>query len=222
MQSSQSGGRQRVVWGSGTPRTLRAHWMLAELGLEYDHRAIGSRSGETQTPGFVALNPSRKIPVLQDGDLTLSESAAIVNYLAAAYGGEAFALPADPAQRARYDQWCFFSMMELDANTLYIIRRHEDLKDVYGDAPHACEAARLCFSQQAQAAAERLARAGGEYAMGPSFSAADVLLTTSLTGARRRDIALPAPLDAYLARTTARAAYKRALEKNQPPARSAA
>jgi glutathione S-transferase len=106
-------------------------------------------------------------------------------------------------------------MMELDANTLYIIRRHEDLKDVYGEAPNACQAARDCFIQQAEAAAVRLSK-GGAYVMGDSFGPADILLTTSLTGAGRRNITLPPVLQQYLARTTERPAYKRAMEVNQP------
>jgi glutathione S-transferase len=208
----------RILWGAGTPRTLRAVWMLEELDLPYEHRPITSRSGETQTPEYIAINPSRKIPTLQDGSFTLSESAAIVGYLSDAYGAQkGLTRPAGGEERARYDQWCFFMMMELDANTLYIIRRHEDLKEVYGDAPNACNAARLCFEQQAAAAAERLSRSG-PYVMGERFGPADILLTTSLTGAERRRIALPALLQDYLARTTARPAFNRALGVNQPAA----
>jgi glutathione S-transferase len=205
----------RILWGAGTPRTMRAHWMLAELGLGYDRRPITSRSGETQTPAFIAINPSRKIPVLQDGDFVLSESAAIVGYLAETYGAsKQLGLPAGARERARYYQWCFFAMMELDANTLYIIRRHEDLKDIYGDAPNALKAARTCFEQQASAAERRLA-ASGPYALGEHFSAADILLATSLSGAQRRRIPLPDSLEAYLARVTARPAYRDALQANR-------
>ena len=57
-----------VVWGVGTPRTMRAHWVLQELALPYETRAIGSRTGETQSDDFLALNPRGKIPVLQLGD----------------------------------------------------------------------------------------------------------------------------------------------------------
>ncbi len=207
----------RILWGAGTPRTLRAHWMLAELGLDYQRRPIASRSGETQTPAFVALNPSRKIPVLQEGDFVLSESAAIVGYLAETYGAaKDLGLPAAPKDRARYYQWCFFSMMELDANTLYIIRRHEDLKTIYGEAPNALSAARTCFEQQAAAAEQRLGSA--PYAMGERFTPADILLTTSLSGAVRRSIPLPRSLQDYLDRVTARAAYRSALEANKPVA----
>ena len=58
-----------TLWGGATSRTLRAHWMLHELGVEYEPRLIGSRTGATQTDEFRHLNPKEKIPVLIDGDL---------------------------------------------------------------------------------------------------------------------------------------------------------
>jgi glutathione S-transferase len=212
---------QRILWGVGTSRTLRALWMLHELALPYEHRRITSRSGETHTPEYKALNPGRKIPTLQEGAFVLAESAAIVNYLATVYGAaKDLAPPADARLRARYDQWCFFAMMELDANTLYVIRKHEDLHAIYGVAPAALDAARKGFAQQAKAAATRLAAAGGPYVLGEAFSGADILLTTCLANGIRRNIDLPASLHAYLARTTARAAYQQALAINQPAAAS--
>lgn len=203
----------RVLWGAGTPRTMRAHWMLHELDLAYESRPIGSRTGETQTPEYIRLNPSQKIPVLQDGDFVLSESAAIVNYLAQTYGASRnLLLPANTKERARYDQWCFFAMMELDADTLYVIRRHEGLKELYGEAPNAVKAARESFGKQAQAAAQRLA---GPYVLGERFSGADVLLTTCLASAVRNHIELPDSLNDYLKRCTAREAYRLAEAANR-------
>lgn len=208
----------RIVWGVGTSRTMRAHWMLAELDLPYERRPITSRSGETLTPEYTRLNPSQKIPTLQDGDLVLAESAAIVNYLAATYGAACkLCPPTAPRERALYDQWCFFVMMELDANTLYVIRKHEDLHKIYGEAPNALQAARDGFARQANAAAQRLEKTG-PYVLGDNFSGADILLTTCLSGAIRRNIALPQPLQDYLQRISARAAYQRALQTNQPAA----
>ena len=205
----------RVLWGVGTSRTMRAHWMLAELELPYERRPITSRSGETLTPEYTRLNPSQKIPTLQDGELVLSESAAIVNYLGATYGAARMLCPpASLRERARYDQWCFFVMMELDANTLYVIRKHEDLHELYGEAPNALQAARDGFARQAHAAAQRLADSG-PYVLGENFSGADILLTTCLNGAIRRKIELPDALHDYLKRITTRAAYQRALRINQ-------
>lgn len=206
----------RILWGAGSSRPLRALWMLHELELPFEHRPIRSRSGETNTAEYTQLNPSEKIPTLQDGELTMSESAAIVNYLATAYGAaKNLAPPTAPQERARYDQWCFFVMMELDANTLYIIRRHVDLAAVYGEAPAAVQTARECYIKQAGAAAVRLADSG-PYVLGARFTGADILLTSSLAGALKRDIALPARLHEYLALTTARPAYKRAVIANTP------
>ena len=206
----------RVLWGAGSSRTMRAHWMLHELGLPYQRCPITSRSGETLTQDYTRLNPSQKIPTLVDGDFVLSECAAIVAYLGAAYGAaKNLAPPTQTKERARYDQWCFFAMMELDANSLYIIRRHEDLKAVYGEAPNAVRTARECFAKQARAAAERLG-ATGPFVLGERFTGADILLTTCLAGALRREIEIPEVLHDYLKRTTARAAYSEALQANNP------
>jgi glutathione S-transferase len=69
-----------TLWGVGTSRTIRAHWAMHELGLAYQTRAIGARTGETKTAEYTALNPRQKIPLLQDGDFCIGESAAIVAY----------------------------------------------------------------------------------------------------------------------------------------------
>jgi glutathione S-transferase len=70
-----------TVWGVGTPRTMRVHWMLLELGLDYECHPIQSRTGETLTDEFRRPNPRHKIPVLRHGALALTESAAILHYL---------------------------------------------------------------------------------------------------------------------------------------------
>jgi glutathione S-transferase len=82
--------RDLRLFGVGTSRTMRAHWMLLELGLDYESLPIRSRSGETLTDEFMRLNPRHKIPVLQHGQFVLSESAAIIQYLI-----ETFADPKD-------------------------------------------------------------------------------------------------------------------------------
>ena len=213
---SDAAAMNRIVWGVGTSRTMRVHWMLAELDLPYDCQPITSRSGETFTPEYTRVNPSQKIPTLQEGDFVLSESAAIVNYLAVTHGAACnLCPPTSPRERARYDQWCFFVMMELDANTLYVIRKHEDLHKIYGEAPNALQAARDGFVRQARAAALRLEQ-NGPYVLGDVFSGADILFATCINGAIRRRIELPQTLQDYLQRITLRTAYQRALQMNQP------
>ncbi len=206
-----------ILWGAGTTRTLRPHWVLHELGLDYEKRPIGSRTGETHTAEFRALNPRGKIPVLQDGDLVLAESAAIINYLVENYapGSGLVPRPGTP-QRAFYDQWCFFVMTELDAHTLYVLRRHEDLAALYGTAPNAVQSAREGFARQV-AAVTRTLRSGGPYLLGDGFTCADVLLTTCLTWARYCKIPLAPELAEYVQRLMARPAYRAAAEVNRSP-----
>lgn len=69
-----------VLWGVGTTRAFRAHWMLAEMGLPYISHRIQSRTGETMSAEYLKLNPRHKIPTLQHGTLCMGESAAIVQY----------------------------------------------------------------------------------------------------------------------------------------------
>ena len=208
--------RGRVLWGVGTPRTMRAHWALHELSLAYETEAIGSRSGETQTVEFSTLNPRQKIPVLQDGDFTISESAAIIAYLAEVYGSENVRLvPAGQHERARWLEWNFFIAMELDATTLYVLRRHASLPDVYGEAPAAVECAKTYFFKQLGFVDQTL-RLGAPFLMGDLFTTADILLTTCLTWAILREAPMHDSCRAYLERITTRPAYKTALAANAP------
>ena len=206
---------ERVLWGIGTSRTFRAHWALIELGLEYRCERIQSRSGETETPAYRRLNPRGKIPLLQDGPLVLSESAAIVTCLAETYG-DGRLIPSGGAVRAKYFEWMSFASMELDATTLYVLRRHEGLPHIYGEAPTANAAARAYFDRMIAAAARELEDERA-WLLGPEFSGADILMTTCLDLARSYEVPLPAAWLAYRERAAARPAYARAVDANAVP-----
>lgn len=207
---------QLALWGVGTSRTLRAHWALHELGLDYECRPILPRTGETKTEGFTALNPRQKIPLLQDGDFAIAESTAIAAYLSDAYGtAETALIPADPRGRATWLESCFYAATELDATSLYVIRRHGALKHLYGEAPAALESAAGYFAAQLRHAEQAL-QDGRRFLVGERFSTADMLLTTCLTwAADYRVLVTPACL-AYAERVTSRPAYRTALAANQP------
>jgi glutathione S-transferase len=211
---SPAGRSKLVLYGGGTTRTMRAHWALHELGLDYEPRLVASRSGETETAEFGRLNPKRKIPVLVDGDFTLTESAAIVTYLGDTYGRDLGFVPAaGTRKRARYDEACFFVMMELDAHTLYVVRRHRDLAQLYGEAPNAVREAFAGFDRQV-ATVESALGDGREFLLGDRFTGADVLLGTCLEWAGFYGRPLGDRLSAYLARAMARPARKRAAALN--------
>ena len=218
MNARNEAETERVLWGVVSSRALRVHWALIELGLDYRTEPVQSRSGETQTQAFTQLNPRQKIPVLQDGDLTLSESGAIVTYLAERYSlPGARLIPTDIAERARYFEWLSFIAMELDATSLYVLRRHEYLADVYGDAPAAISGAKAYFQRMINAAAENAFEDGDPYLLGEEFSGVDILLTTVLDWALRYEQPLPDPFLAYRARIAERPSYAAALLANSLP-----
>ena len=207
-----------ILWGVSTSRTLRALWALHELSLRYTSRPILPRSGETETPEFTRINPRQKIPLLQDGDFTIGESPAIVTYLSEAYGTPDNRLvPSDARRRAEWLEWCFHIAMELDATSLYVMRRHRDLKHIYGDAPIAVESASKYFEKQLRHAVQALSD-GRQFLVGERFSSADMLLTTCLDWAINYGVPVPDGCRDYVARITARPAYQEALRANRPPA----
>ena len=202
-----------TIWGGATARTLRPHWMLHELGVDYEPKLIGSRTGETQDDAFVKLNVKEKIPVLVDGDLVLTESAAIVTYLGDTYGADSGLVPKPyTIERAKYNEWSSYIQMELDAHTLYVVRKHRDLADLYGNAPAAVDAAIEGFTKQLRFAEQRLD--DNVYLLGSAFTAADLLLTTCLTWANAYGVEISDALQAYTDRVTARDAFKRAAKLN--------
>ena len=91
-----------------------------------------------------------------------------MSYLAEEYGEPDGLMPAAGTEaRARYDQWAFFVMMELDAHTLYIIRKHRDLAHLYGEAPAAIQTASEGFAKQSAVAELEFADGQGVLARGP-------------------------------------------------------
>lgn len=93
------------VYAFATPNSIKVPIALEELGLDYTLHGINVRKGEQKAPDFVALNPNAKVPVLVDSDLVLTESAAILVYLAEKTGR---LLSASGEGRARVFEQLFF------------------------------------------------------------------------------------------------------------------
>lgn len=93
------------VYAFATPNSVKVPIALEELGLEYSLHPVNVRKGEQKAPAFIKLNPNAKVPVLVDRDLVLTESAAILVYLAEKTGQ---LLPADGEGRARVFEQLFF------------------------------------------------------------------------------------------------------------------
>lgn len=94
-----------IVHGRATSSNVQAvMWAMAEMGLTPERRDVGGRHGGTNRPAFRMISPMGLVPALEDGRVTLFESAAILRYVALRYG-DGLLLPGAPEARARVDQW---------------------------------------------------------------------------------------------------------------------
>lgn len=103
-------------------RSIRARWTLQELGVDFEPIVVDLVAGDHRRPEFLQVNPAGKVPVLVDGDLVLTESIAIVIYLAEKYPARGL-FPTDPLERAEANRWLLFTTTELE-QPLWRIARH--------------------------------------------------------------------------------------------------
>ena len=200
-----------TVWGGQTSRSMRVAWVLEEMGLPYRVRQVDMLAPE-QDPEFLAINPANYIPAIQDGEVVMVESIAIMEYLMARYGPTPLApAPRDPSFPA-YQQ--FLHLGEAGLATLMmpvVVSRF-----IAPAAERENWGATWClrsFQKRLQMVSQRLA--GSPYLAGEAFTAADISVTYALDlGRRACGITLGAVEQAYLARTTGRDAYKRAMERS--------
>jgi glutathione S-transferase len=93
------------IWGrTNSINVQKVMWTVAELGLAHERIDAGGAFGKLDTDAFGRLNPNRRIPCLEDGNLAVWESNAIVRYLAARYGSGSL-WPEDPGTRSLADRW---------------------------------------------------------------------------------------------------------------------
>jgi glutathione S-transferase len=106
-------------------RSIRVRWMLQELGVDFESITVNLVAGEHCRPEFLKINPAGRVPVLVDDDLVLTESVAIVLYLAEKYSHKGL-LPTDIKQRSQVYRWLLFTATELE-QPLWRISRHTAL-----------------------------------------------------------------------------------------------
>ncbi len=103
------------LWGrSNSTNVKKPLWCLEELKVPYTRIDAGGTFGVVGEPDFIAKNPNKLVPCLEDGALVLWESNAIVRYLAAQYGQGALWHP-DPVLRAQADKWMDWTTSTLAA-----------------------------------------------------------------------------------------------------------
>lgn len=189
--------------GAGLVRDMRVRWAFEEVGRPYDVRYL--HWGEQKGPEHRARNPFGQVPTLEDGDLTLFESGAIVLHIAESAPG---LLPDDPGGRARAIEWLFAALNSIEPGLLELIVA----KIIEGDKPWAKERLPMVEARLRERLGDLSKRLGDEEWLDGDFSVGDLMMVTVLRNIGRSPVLAEFPnLTAYVARGEARPAFQRAL-----------
>jgi glutathione S-transferase len=186
----------------GLTRDLRVQWALEELGLPYEVHGVDHPAGETKAEEFRHLSPFHQLPVIEDDGLVLSESGAILVYLAEKAGRLA-----DPRTHAEVVRWCFAALTSVEPVVAMIVL--DDFAKKTDPVSRERRANLVTWAQRALGAVEQHL---GEhaYVAGEAFTVADILMVTVLRQARRGGLLATFPrCEAYRQTCEARPAWAR-------------
>lgn len=186
------------VIGSVRSRGFRVLWMLEEIGMPYDHIVAGPRS-----PEALEVNSSGKVPVMVEDGTVITDSTAILTYLADKTGKLTF--PAGTLERAKQDALTHFLLDEFDA-ALWMAARHTFVLPEEMRLPEIKTSLRWEFERSQSKLAERLH--DGPFLMGDTMTIADIIATHCGNWAQNAKFPVTAPafID-YLDRMRARPAF---------------
>jgi glutathione S-transferase len=188
----------------GKTRDLRVLWTLEEIGLPYEIVGMDHPNHDLDSPAYRALNPFGQIPVIDDDGVVVSESGAILLYLARKSGK---LMPHDLAGEAQVLRWSFAALttIEVPVLSLWFVNASGGKGSKPSEALHAWAEMRLkqldgWLTHRTFIATE-------------DFSVADILMTHALDAGTPQEMLKPYPsLLAYRARCTGRPAWKKTLE----------
>ena len=197
-----------TLYGEG--RGFRVAWLLEEMGLAYRLRPVDLLDGVEKDHEFLAINPAGFIPAIVDGDTVMVESIAILEYLLARHGPSSHAPAPDDPDFTTYLQ--FLHMGEaglagpINAIVATIILAPEAERENW-----TTNWAQGIFESRLGLVSRQLAKSS--YIAGTRFTAADISVTYALQFAQRTiGYELGDTEKAYVARTTARESYARAMD----------
>jgi glutathione S-transferase len=182
-------------------RSIRVRWTLQELAVDFEAIPVNMLAGEHRSPAFLKVNPAGKLPVLVDGDMVLTESIAIVLYLAEKYRDKGL-IPIDLQQRAQLMRWLLFTTTELE-QPLWRIARHTALYPESKRLPGELALARDDFAEMANVLEEYMN--GRQFVVGDRVTVGDFVLAYTLDWAKTAKVLNGLPrLEAYLEEMYAR------------------
>jgi len=193
-----------VLYHHPFSRAAGTVWMLEEVGVPYEIRHVDIMKGAQKAPEILALNPMGKLPILTDGDVVVTEAAAIGLYLADRYAYGTLAPRVDEPTRATYLRWSLFAPSVIEPGAMAKAAGWSVKESQAGWGAH-----------QAMLSAMESALAGRSFLLGDTFSMADVIFGGTLRYMLLVKMLEPTPtFSAYSERLAARPALKRADARN--------
>jgi glutathione S-transferase len=196
-----------TLYHAAPSRSSIVRWMLEEIGEPYDIHLLTLAGGEQLKPDYLAINPMGKVPALKHGDVVITEAAAICTYLADAFPKAGLSVPIGDPRRGIYLKWLFFGpgCIEPAITDRAAPRKEEPRRGMlgYGD-----------FDTVMNVVAKAVAK--GPFLMGEQFTAADVVVGSTLRWGTMFKLVPERPeFTAYLERLKQRPALQRATALDQ-------
>ena len=191
-----------VLYSVPKTRATRVRWMLEEVGADYTLETVDVAGGENRKDAYLAIHPHGKVPAVTIDGKAMIESGAICAWIADAFPAAALAPALGAPERADYLQWLFYASATLEPalTELFLAKRRGES----GEAQAAAIAPMVAFVERSLG--------GQEWLAGDTFSAADVVVASSLRWlqAMAPDL-VPASLVGYSSRAFSRPAARRAI-----------
>jgi glutathione S-transferase len=163
-----------LFWAPGTA-AMAPHAVLEEIGAPHKLVKVDLKSGEHRKPEYLKLNPKGRVPVLIEGDSTLTESAAIVMHLADRHPEAKLAPAPGTPERARYYQWLLYLTNTVQPAIIDYFHPDWTFEDAAQQAALKASAEKRLGAMFDYIDAE-LAQGGGPYLLGGTFCACDLFL----------------------------------------------
>jgi glutathione S-transferase len=169
------------IYHARRARSARIIWLAEELGLPYQLEPVEFKPEALKSPAYVKLHPLGLVPVVEDGDVRLFESGAIIEYLLEKYGQGRLAPPAGARERPEYLQWFHYGEATLARYMSDIVRQRFGEEQTLGS--EEILALRRARFHAAVALVDRTL-ADRAFIFGEEFCAADIMIAYGLVMAR--------------------------------------
>ncbi|HVY58962.1 MAG TPA: glutathione S-transferase family protein [Xanthobacteraceae bacterium] len=194
-----------TLYHASPSRSSVTLWMLEEIGEPYDIHLLNLKNGDSRKPDYLAINPMGKVPALKHGDVVITEAAAICCYLADTFPKAGLNVPIGDPRRGPYLKWMFFPPSCIEPAMIdRALNREGGSPTMLGWGDY-----NTVINVVAQAVAK------GPFVVGEQFTAADVVLGSTLRWGMMFKLIPDRPeFVSYVSRLEQRPALKRATEKD--------